>query len=628
MGVIDGFLAELRPIVTALLALSFVLIWQIAGTAILTPLLRRTGIGKGWSLTLGWLLWLPVCGALGLVLSLSRLADVDVLRTVLVGIVAGASMIMWSARNEGWRPHREIIGILGRLPKPLVGVILLIQVLQLLFAAHPQRLYDQLSYHVVIAKLVVSYGHSYWPFYDPHLVIGSIIESAFVWPRAVLDSDFFALGVGQVWIYLVSVGTVFASTALVLKRFNPKYAAWILFAVLAAIPGLIPDNEIFAIAKPGAVIFAGSYLVMLFICLIPEQALPVTLVIGTSLLAINPTFAHVAVALGPVVVIGLVTRRMPLKFASAWWLVIGLSLGVLVVSVARSYILTGTFMFPTDARFVPTPFSDQLTQDYWQWVAFGSKEPFPARWLGALSVMWRSKTLGLWSGLGLVLIALYGRRSGGPLHGISLFLFLALYALVWPLFYDSHIFSRFVAGYTATLLASGVIASLVSKDRGSLAIVLIGIVGGVLCSSADVVVRKLFDWNQHTLYEDYAKIFPRMVSAHTVNSWSTRDDTVVTDESEKLFFTSKILSSTLSPPERVIWREILDKPQEAALRHRVTAVVMEDFPPGKEMPEEPAPFHVPIRGVFKALSPFGEVIRVRDDWVLKSPCYFQVNPCP
>jgi len=622
MSEIDQLLGAMAPITTAVAALLFVLTWQTSGMILLAPLLRNSGMSKPWSLVFAWFIWLPLCGTGALILSLLRLADQSLLRGIMAAVVISALFI--GVKGRSWLRDIPRLERGSKPPAFITGVIILVQVMQLIFAAHPQRLYDQLSYHLAIPKLVLMHGHPYYKFYDPHLVIGGTVEYAFLWPRAFLNSDFFALGVGQCWIYLASVLPIVASTYLALRELSSKHAPWLSLAILAAVPGLVPDSELFSIAKPGAILFAGTYLILITCIAMPKRLLPVTVALGMILLASNPTFIHVAIALFVVLVLNLYWRRAEWSLPPA---LIAVAAVCLATALIRSWVLTGTLLFPSDARFLPTLYSDKLTLDYWHWVAFRSNQSFAARWSGAPIVFLRSPGLAVWAGLGLAALAVWGRRQAA-LHWQSLLWFLAIYALAWPLFYDNMVFSRFVAGYVAALVLTAVVGALVAPKRFANLIVAIGIIGGLTCSSIDVIGRKLFTWNQSSLLNAYTPQFPRMVTAYEVNAWTSPDDTVVTETSEKYFFHAAVLSSTLSPPERKIWDELLASPQKAAKEQRVKAVVMEIQQPGSELPEFPAPFNVPIRTAFKALEPFGEVTQVERDLVLRSDCYFQAKPCP
>ena len=622
MSEIDQILGTMAPISTACAALLFVLIWQTSGMILLAPLLRNSGLSRLWSLVFAWFLWLPLSGTGALILSLLRLADQSLLRGVMAAVVTCA--LVMGVRGRSWLRDIPRLNRGSRPAMVMTGLIFLLQITQLIFAAHPQRLYDQLSYHLAIPKLVLMHGHPYYKFYDPHLVIGGTLEYAFLWPRAFINSDFFSLGVGQCWIYLASVLPIVASTYLALRDVDSKYAKWSTLTIMAAVPGLVPDSELFSIAKPGALLFAGTYLILITCVAMPKRLLTVTVALGMILLACNPTFVHVAIALFVVLVLNLYWRRAEWSLPPA---LITVAAVCLATALIRSWVLTGTLLFPSDARFLSTPYSDKLTLDYWHWVAFRSNQSFIARWSGAPVVFLRSPGLAVWAGLGLASLAVWGRRQAA-LHWQSLLWFLAIYALAWPFFYDNMVFSRFVAGFVAALVLTAVVGALAAPKRFRYVIIASGIIGGMVCSSIDVIGRKLYMWNQSGLLSAYTPQFPRMVTAYEVNGWTKSDDTVVTETSEKYFFTAAVLSSTLSPPERKIWDELIVSPQKAAREHRVKAVVMEIQKPGSELPEFPAPYNVPIRTTFKALEPFGEVTQIARDLVLRSDCYFQAKPCP
>ena len=54
------------------------------------------------------------------------------------------------------------------------------------------RLYDQLNYHLVVAKKILLNGSPFVNTFDSHIFLSGIVEYAFVWPRAFIDNDYFA----------------------------------------------------------------------------------------------------------------------------------------------------------------------------------------------------------------------------------------------------------------------------------------------------------------------------------------------------------------------------------------------------------------------------------------------------
>ena len=103
--------------------------------------------------------------------------------------------------------------------------------------------------------------------------------------------------------------------------------------------------------------------------------------------------------------------------------------------------------------------------------------------------------------------------------------FAALFVLIWPVFYDSGVSSRFVASYTGALLALG--TAIILQTSGRLRDFILGatVVLGLSVSHTDVLVRKLIDWNMTDVIGAFMPQFPRLLASLTVNSFASKHAT-------------------------------------------------------------------------------------------------------
>ena len=627
MSPLDQLFGSWPPLITALGALGLVLGWQSCGTLLLASALRSTGLARGWCVTLAWLMWPPLCGAVAACLALAQLGRAGLFQGLALLVVLAAAASAWRHRAWWrWQPTWPQFGQYSRLKRWSVGLVLALQLLQLLFAGHPERFYDQFSYHLVVAKQVLAFGGIPYRAFDPHLLIAGLIEYAFLWPRSFVPSDLFMIGVGQIWVYTASVFPCVAAAYLTARRVGGAGWGWVALAAVAAIPGLVPNNEMFSIAKPNALLFAAALVVLLARLERPRVFPGLAFAFALLFSACNPTFIHASLALAAAAVWELWRQRQRPELP---WAPLLVGAFCFVVALTRSYVLTKTFFYPADSRFLATPFSDQEALAYWHWIANPDEQSIGGRMLGGLDVLRRGPGLAVWCGFSLVALAFaaWGRRHKAvPWTHVGWFL--ATFVLIWPLFYDSNAYTRFVAGYVGGLVALGCLAALALPSPWRQGLAGVAIIGGFACSSADVIARKFINWNRGDVVTELAGQFPRMLTAFQVNAWTTKDDTVLTEEAEKYFFTAAVLSGRITPQERIPWAELTAQPQAAARKYAVKAVVIEAPPTNERVLPAVCRWCGPVREVFEKLKPFGEIYHVNGDLVLRSDCNFRAKPCP
>ena len=638
------------PLITAALAIGFVMVWQLVGVTLLTPLLARARTWPaGLATALAWLLWLPLLGSVGELLALGGWCHTAVVRGAMLAILVAAVTV--AVRKVGSPPGDRVVrsGVGSRSYwfGAAMAVAISLQVLELAFAAHPQRLYDQLSYHLVIAKRALTFGSPWVQAYDPHLLIAGPVEYAFIWPRAILGADagdLFVTAAAQAWIYVASVGSCLLAAAALLKAMVPdrRSRRVALVVLTAALPAMLPNGELVQIAKPGALLFAGAFITFLASDVVGSSFVLFAGALAAAMVGLNPTYVHVALALLPLLVVeGLGEWRrqgaapwLLAAWRSVWPLAVvgGIILGA---SMLRSFVGTRTLLYPADAPYLGSPAADAETFAYWRFIAFSTGEPIWARLAGAWDVAVRGPAIAVWL-LTVGWVALvqarrepHAQASAPALWRIvrRLLWFVVAYAMLWPVFYDSAIYTRFVAGYVAALLLLAWVATIALRPGPSQRVLwVLAFAGALAVSSADELARKMGRWNSQSLVAAFRDQFPRYDVATAVNAVVGERDTVLSDGPEKLFFRGASLCGAIAPGERRVWDDLARAPQASAQRYRVGAVVIEAWQEGR--PDNHRPYVGPIYQVFDALRPFGEVQRLGGDLLLTSSCYFVARPCP
>ncbi len=273
--------------------------------------------------------------------------------------------------------------------------------------------------------------------------------------------------------------------------------------------------------------------------------------------------------------------------------------------------------------------ADTETFSYWRGIAFGQDKAFWQRWLGALNVPARNAGLSLWlvAVLATAIFLIARRRPAWDWKGPRLPLVFALFFVaIWPVFYDSVIFSRFVAGYVAALLAFGLTVIMQTHGRLRRGLLTLTMLVGFSTSHVDVMLRKLYEWNHSTAFAAFESQFPRIAGSVAINGWTGTHDTVLADDNGKLFFDAAVLCGRIAPGERRAWASLLDRPQEAARAFSLKAIVVKEA--NRHHLNGGIPFAGPINEVWAKLAPFGQEMVAGTDAILRSDCFFQANPCP
>ncbi len=619
----DAAIATWPPGILALLATVYVLIWQAFGVAALVPLVRRSGLPRDWSFAVAWLIWMPLAGSLALGMTMAGLASPRNFRVVSAVIALSSGISLYGSRRTLvtlWKERRFVPK--SRAARAGGALALFFLGLQLFFAAHPERLYDQLNYHLVVSKRLFDLGQLMPPTFDPHLLIAGPVEYAMIWPRVLIDSDFLMVAIGQVWVFLATVIPMLGLFYMLAKQRPGGSLA--LAAFVFAVPSFIPQNELVGMLKPGAFLLTGTYLAVL--SPLTSRRILATLTIPFILLfsACNPTYIHASIAL---FFASLIAERCSFKRLLEPTPLLAFGLAAFALEITKSYRMTKTFFYPSDAAYLPTPASDAETLAYWHHIGFPRDEHFFQRWYGAIDVPSRNTGLLLWLGLILAIgVQRFWQRPDWSWKGPRLpLVFAALFVLTWPVFYDSGVSSRFVASYTGALLALGTAVMLQTSGRLRYFVLGATVVLGLSVSHADVLMRKVVDWNKTDVIGAFMPQFPRLLASLTVNSFASKNDSVLADDPAKFFFNAAVLHGHLIPSERATWQSLREHPQEAALALRVKAVVIEQG--NFETMYDPDRFAGPIREVWDKLVTFGEVTTVGHDFVLHSECYFQARPC-
>jgi len=561
-------LDALPPIVLAAVAVAAAALWQWAGTALMLKAVPRE-LSDGWRIALAAALWLPVSGAAAMALSLAHLAG-------RASLLAGTALVLLaSIPNARWLLQQARRGFAslfdGRTERYVVGAALFVQVVFILFAAHPQRIYDQLNYHLVVGELVVRDGQPFTGAWDPHAMFTGVVEWGLSWHRSWGGSKLFFHGLAQIAVYFATVPALILA-GLLLAR---PTALW--FAALClALPGVVPENSILRMAKPDGVVLA---LVALALAVLPRSTLAA---LGLCLLsmACKASAFHGALALGAAAVAVGYRRGTP-------WIAL-LGAAALAVQLCKNALVFANPVYPALGALFPSWATDAWTEQYWRGFAF-EHLPRWRGWLGPVFFLWPARVLA-----GMLLIAAVWQR---PRQVKPIVVFAASYAVLWPLFYGGTIPARFVSPFSAGLLVLWwlLVASLAQPARRRVEI--LSLLLAITVCGLGWAAMNIVKWNHASAVDAYAMQWPRIHAP------------------EKFFFDAKLLyEEPLSPRERAILQGLREDAVHTAAANKVKAVIV-----GAGHPMSPG-----MQRIWDALRSRGRVLELPPDRVLFSECYF----CP
>lgn len=581
-------LDALPPIVLAAVAVGAAALWQWAGTALMLSAVPRE-LSDGWRIALAAALWLPVSGAAAMALSLVHLAGRASLlagtAVVLLASIPNARWLLQQARSG----FASLLAGASRTERFVVGGALFVQVVFILFAAHPQRIYDQLNYHLVVGELVARDGQPFTGAWDPHAMFAGVVEWGLAWHRSWGGSKLFFHGLAQMAVYFATVPALILA-GLLLARPTPLWFA----ALCLALPGVVPENSILRMAKSDGVVLT---LVALALCVLPRST-PAALGLCLLSMACKLSAFHGALALGAAAVAVGYRRGAP-------WLAL-LGAAALAVQLSKNAVVFANPVYPALGALFPSWATDAWTEQYWRGFAF-EHLPRWRGWLGPFFFLLPARVLA-----GMLLIAAVWQR---PRQVKPIVVFAASYAVLWPLFYGGTIPARFVSPFSAGLIVLWwlLVAGLAQPARRRVEI--LSLLLAVTVCGLGWAAMNIVKWNRASAVDAYAMQWPRIHTARALQPLLEPTDTIVADAPEKFFFDAKLLyEEPLSPRERAILQGLREDAARTAAEYKVKAVIV----------DAGHPMSPGMQRIWDALRSRGKVLELPPDRVLFSECYF----CP
>ncbi|MBN1959960.1 MAG: hypothetical protein JW841_03365 [Deltaproteobacteria bacterium] len=610
-------LFELPPFLLIIPIIAIAIGWQIIGTLAILPIIPRV-LSSGWRLLLAWFCWLPLSGAIVLALVLAGFASRNVL---LVGtfIIFLIALLSWRLSNtkptilaayksfKNWKSQAKKYELwLWRGGVALQAIIWG-------YVAHPQKMFDQLGYHLVVGHLVVRDGEPFSGVLDPHIHLAGILEYAFAWHYSWFDSRMFINGVAQIAVLAITV-PVIIWCSLRLGRASLGFLG-LLFILL---PGVLPESVILRMVKPDGVILTGVIVLLTLLIDSPVGFMAAGIGVGGMMLGCKFTFAHATLGL----FLAIIIAKPPIGRLRPWLPLIIVGLLCFALPLYKNYLLFENPVYPALIAKFPSQITGQWTRNYWNHQAYVGRSALTG-WLGPFILTRRAASLYGCLFVAAFFIFLNWRKRQNKLvlesrwrqALIITVAFIIGTWLFWPLFFSGKVTARFVSGFFGGVFVLWLLLQRLIADSQRKYFFIACTCIGLLASHFDRILPNLILWNLHSTKEAYAMQWPRLKSAIVVNaSINNKSDVILTDHSNKLYFDGRVLyEEPLGLAQRAMVAEITQNPVDAAGRFKLAAIVVSA---NRSMSPR-------MQYIWDTLEPNGKIIDAGNDRVLLSKHYFQ-----
>jgi hypothetical protein len=356
---------------------------------------------------------------------------------------------------------RKLLSLAGWVAVIAVG-------LDSLYAAFPDYRYDQWSYHLLVGKQIVRAGPLALPVIYDHIFFSGNYEYLTTIPRYIWDHDLFAHCFSNGFSFLTFAACLFGLVQLFVGEYRIDRGLTILLT--GAVIFAIPDHEVLVSSKPDPLLicYALAVFYLVFSERVPEK--PRFFLLAFFICApasFKLTWIHFLFAAGAALLVLVLTRKLPLNLAVFRQLAGG-GLAAFLVALPfliRNFIFFGNPVHPVQAALFRSSYWTAGFDSYWQEVSgkaltaadYVAMLPrLPLAW-GKVNV-WLLVII-----LGVAVVGWRNLRRNAPersrefvVWGVTLVGFI----LLWPMFYRTDIYPRFVypvlaVAVSAVLMLSG-----------------------------------------------------------------------------------------------------------------------------------------------------------------------------
>lgn len=557
------------PTSVALLAIALAIIWQLATSSLLNELLckalpeaRRPS--KLMLYCLAWLLVPAVFGGLMVAMALpGKPLRIGVVQILYLMIIACAAYRQWC---KGWPLVGKARALWQSAAKSrwTIAPILIVAVFTL-FAATPQNIYDQMSYHLVVPNMLLHEVAPNVAMLDSHFYVTGAYEFGLAWLVPLLPNTDLLIGAAQVYTWLLAFGATFMIVWQLLQTFNVQTSrsATSLFFALALLT-CFPDGALARFAKPDILLgVAVGWMVVAAMTEEAERWAALGFLLAISLLALKTTAL-------------LSTAAFMVLFAWLCWsrrrvLEVSLPLLSLVISpvilVFATRVSNGaTMFFPADIKWFDAPEATITARQYWPAIARPQLLTNTEFVVHVVSMMFGHPIVLSLVICGVALAFFRGRQWRSLLSSMWCGLVIAFsFFLLAIVGFGANPFWRFWSPGICALFFTAMYAvfALTSDHPAPRKWVMVIVAIGMLAfCRIDVAVGKLWRFHRDSISVSMNKQLPMRNPSLWLNDKIPEGKLVVGNDHNKVYLLKPLLYHYLSSREIAAWQEI-----ESSLDH-------------------------------------------------------------
>ncbi len=558
-----NFLNSQPPIFTAFAAVIIVLFWQIPGFFLLELFLRRFNFGKESRYLVFLWCWLlvPVLGGayqIGLELLPANLNFYSLKFIPSVGLFIYGFYLFFTNRIKILAiPILPLLRSLTFMDKIFCSVSILVFFIHSLSAAHPQWLYDQLAYHLVVPNLLVQGLHPDALIIDSHLALTGPFEWCCANLGLIFKNPHLLIGASQFYAWILHVVGISFLLRMFAKNspLNLTTMCLLLFSSVVLLTCFL-EPDLKYLVKPDFLIA-----IMMAWCL---MALSTVEYENTKGLLVTMAFAAMSLkstALLPagIILCILTAKIFRTKCLRKEWNFIWVGIGVLALICLYRLRLGASPFFPVDRKIIASSFATPNATMYW--TSIGGEQN-NAWLLGLILICEHLLTSPLYIGFfTLGFLPWYDRlRLKDKVLNQKVFYFVGfalVFFLIGTLFVNATSSFRFFAsGYLVlALFPVGYFfeSNVFLRFPWSAFIILMGVFA--VSSQTDVALIRMMRFNLVTSSQSMTQQVAMFEPSEFLNKLHITG-IVPSNDQTKYYLKAAVLTHTLSPREIWYWNDI------------------------------------------------------------------------
>ena len=560
-----NFINFLPPIFSAMISIFIVLIWQLSGSLLLRKLVLCVNPKPSSMLNLWcWLMFPVLAGSYQLALEfLPRTFPIPLLRTLPNMFLL--SFLIFDAKDikatvYGFFTTKYCIqSKFTSFEKIVFFFTLALFSSHTLLSAHPQWMYDQLAYHLVIPNLIV-YNLPLKTFIiDSHLALTGPLEWGFSNLGLMIKNQHLLIGSSQFYTWLLNSTGIFALLMIGTKRKVKTFTQIFLVALLTlTILTCFPEPDLKFLTKPDFLVAIMCLWCILALARTSLRSLGSIFAMAFSALSLKSS----ALLPAGIILVFAMFILVNSKFTKRnLFIVVSIALSgfvpLLLFCIYRVQLGASPF-FPVDRKVIESLYSNINALNYWATIGGETNNHW---WLSMLLIIKNICTSPLF--LTLIIVSAIQRvllKKSDVMSVSKTSKYLAIFAAVFftlgcIVVNATSSYRFFASGYLAVALLIAIylldnLHPILEK------IIFVALLIPICISSqTDVAIIRILRFNATTLEESMAEQIPMFRPSQILNNLQITG-LVPSNDQTKYYLNLPVLTHTLSPAEIAFWEDI------------------------------------------------------------------------